>query len=479
MSLLNKNANEAVPRGLMKSHSVRSTLHDIRNTSSAAAAYTDNLNPYKPLGNQNQQPLTADPYQKPSYRQKGKAANGYLVKGTTSAAFNQKTLGSIPSKVETIVYMHPESKKSAFGSTSQRFMNNLMNKSTTDGITTANQNAGSDLPGPGSYLQDGSVNLMLKQSESFSRKGFGNGFISKMDRFQDNSMYYSKFLPGPGSYSTSTHQDSLMGSTMSSKFTDKYKQYNLSPQFIPHNNKSLRKQQNTPGPGHYLIEKNPSSHLLDPIKPASESVFKSTSQKSQFLSEWNRELSKHPAVGEYNFDRDNLLKKSSSTFNIHKITSSFKQPYNLKRVKVNVYDPFQNVEALDQKVPGPGSYNVEKETIAYRNIEKLTTGMFSSMFQKPLNTGLGTSGSNGLGDGQKSPTKTQEKLAKLPGPGQYDVKQYEFETDKKAVSSSMFKSDSVREILNLPRGPGPAFYKQVVGNTQKSFLNSNPSKKWL
>lgn len=35
---------------------------------------------------------------------------------------------------------------------------------------------------------------------------------------------------------------------------------------------------------------------------------------------------------------------------------------------------------MDQKVPGPGSYNIEKETIAYRNIEKLTNGMFSSMF---------------------------------------------------------------------------------------------------
>lgn len=62
------------------------------------------------------------------------------------------------------------------------------------------------------------------------------------------------------------------------------------------------------------------------------------------------------------------------------MTSSFKQPYNCKRVRVNVYDPFQNVEAMEQKVPGPGSYNVEKETIAYKNIEKLTTGMFSSMF---------------------------------------------------------------------------------------------------
>ena len=51
-------------------------------------------------------------------------------------------------------------------------------------------------------------------------------------------------------------------------------------------------------------------------------------------------MNKHPSVGQYNFEKDDILKKSSSTFNIHKTTSNFKLPYNCKRVKVNVYDPF-------------------------------------------------------------------------------------------------------------------------------------------
>jgi hypothetical protein len=92
---------------------------------------------------------------------------------------------------------------------------------------------------------------MLKKSESFSRKGFGNGFISKDDRFKNNTLFYSRFMPGPGSYDASTHADSLMGSTMTSKFSDKYKQQNYNSVFMPHPNKSLRKQINTPGPGHY------------------------------------------------------------------------------------------------------------------------------------------------------------------------------------------------------------------------------------
>lgn len=47
-----------------------------------------------------------------------------------------------------------------------------------------------------------------------------------------------------------------------------------------------------------------------------------------------------PSPGQYNFEADNLLKKTLSTPNIFKTTGAFKLPYNCKRVKVNVYDPF-------------------------------------------------------------------------------------------------------------------------------------------
>lgn len=79
---------------------------------------------------------------------------------------------------------------------------------------------------------------------------------------------------------------------------------------MPHTTESRKKSMNTPGPGYYNIEKNPSTNMLDPIKPASESAFKSTSSKSQFLKEWNREPSMHPAVGHYDFERNNILRKT-------------------------------------------------------------------------------------------------------------------------------------------------------------------------
>ena len=99
----------------------------------------------------------------------------------------------------------------------------------------------------------------------------------------------------------------------------------------------------------------------------------------------NKEVILNPSPGQYNFERDNLFKKTMSTYNAQKLTSSFKNPLNCKRIKVNLYDPFQKVDGNKELIPSPGQYNLEKETIAYRNLEKMTTGMFSSVFQKPQN----------------------------------------------------------------------------------------------
>lgn len=48
-----------------------------------------------------------------------------MIKGTTSAAFIKKSVGSVPSKYETVVYMNAESKKKGFGSNSERFLESI------------------------------------------------------------------------------------------------------------------------------------------------------------------------------------------------------------------------------------------------------------------------------------------------------------------------------------------------------------------
>ena len=43
----------------------------------------------------------------------------------------------------------------------------------------------------------------------------------------------------------------------------------------------------------------------------------------------------------------------------------------------------------------------------------------------------------------------------------------------------MFKSDSVRDLSDVKRGPGPAFYKKLDEPFRKKILNHNPSDKWF
>ena len=57
-----------------------------------------------------------------------------------------------------------------------------------------------DMPGPGSYSVPSSL---LKQSDSFSKKGYGNGFISKNQRFLLD--YETISRPSPCAYDVSVN----------------------------------------------------------------------------------------------------------------------------------------------------------------------------------------------------------------------------------------------------------------------------------
>mmetsp|Transcript_6310 Transcript_6310/g.4754 ORF Transcript_6310/g.4754 Transcript_6310/m.4754 type:complete len:140 (+) Transcript_6310:154-573(+) len=138
-------------------------------------------------------------------------ASGALVKGSTNAAFLKKNLSSMPAKYETVVYV--EEKKKGFGSNSERFFGSYFGR--TDASISQDEK-----PGPGSYISN--LNHMVRQSDSLSRKGLGNGFISKVDRFHDSKLYYSKFMPGPGSYVG----DSFIGGSTQTSFMPSVKYKN-------------------------------------------------------------------------------------------------------------------------------------------------------------------------------------------------------------------------------------------------------------
>jgi len=43
------------------------------------------------------------------------------------------------------------------------------------------------LPGPGTYFKE--LDLIGKQTESFSKRGLGNGFLSKLRRFKEEKEF--------------------------------------------------------------------------------------------------------------------------------------------------------------------------------------------------------------------------------------------------------------------------------------------------
>ena len=49
------------------------------------------------------------------------------------------------------------------------------------------------MPGPGSYINE--LNLVGLNKESFSKKGYGNGFLSRIQRFKEDKGLNNNVLP--------------------------------------------------------------------------------------------------------------------------------------------------------------------------------------------------------------------------------------------------------------------------------------------
>ena len=154
-------------------------------------------------------------------------SKGKVFKGSNWTAYNKENLGSIPQKIEkALIKDKKNTSKIGFSSTSKRFFQKKEKN-----------------PGPGSYNIS---KAMTHTSTSFhSNKEFGNSFISKSDRFNNSSLFYSKYTPGPGEY-----EKENIGSLA----------YNVSKSlrgkslYNSKKNQSIKKRLLTPGPGHYNID---------------------------------------------------------------------------------------------------------------------------------------------------------------------------------------------------------------------------------
>jgi len=399
-------------------------------------------------------------YLKPSYRQKGSEIKGSLYRGSTANAFTKKTIGSIPSKFETVLYPQNNITKKGFGSNGFRFTAQV-----------------SENPGPGSYIDPiNRVNSSMRlTSDSFSRKGYGNGFISTSDRFRIEN-YQPYQIPGPGAYKAPqlvpvTGKRSIGSAFEPGTVSEKYKAKVSSVFTEPKGKRRVEKPPNLLGPGSYgIIKTEPEKEEENKITAA----FKFSGQRF-FLGKSAAHL---PGPGQYETDMEGLKRGLSQAALGHlaePASANFKQPAGAKRVKVNLYDPFENVEGEEKRTPGPGQYQEDQYALAKRLQEK-TNGTISSMFAQPSIV-------DRFGKPNIAVKSTLEKLS--PGPGQY----YKHEIPKpksgeaglkvKNGAASAFKSEVKRGayLMNKP-GPGPAFYK-LRQEPIKDSKNINPTKEWI
>lgn len=399
-------------------------------------------------------------YVRPSYRQKGSEVKGSLFKGATANAFTKKTIGSIPSKFETVLYPQNASMRKGFGSNSFRFN------------ATSSEN-----PGPGAYIDPGrtSATNFNMVSDSYSRKGLGNGFVSTSNRFKIEN-YYVYQVPGPGSYKHTELNDNVKEQFVGQSFglgsvSEKYKRKTMA---VFNTEGSTRRSQKSalppkPGPGAYNIPRV----LTNPQEYKHTAAFKA--KENRFF----KVKTENPlGPGHYETDMEGikrqLLHGGLGVVGEQTTSANFKQPTGSKRVKVNLYDPFENVEGDEKKTPGPGHYPEDQFSIVRKTTEKSAVGVSSMFANHDILDRFG-----------KPKQEVKNALEKLtPGPGQYSPGAPPIDEDdeyKKAKPgiACPFKSE-VKRIAYIPtkHGPGPAFYK-LKGDLTKETKNINPTREWL
>ena len=154
---------------------------------------------------------------------------GKLFKGPNWTAYNKENLGSIPRTVEkALVEDKKGMTKVGFSTQTERFF--------------PKPDSSKQSPGPGSYNISGDMDFTRTSTSFYSSKGFGNGFVSQSQRFNDSDLFYSKYAPGPGEY-----QPQKKGTIID----------NVNKMLVAkslYNNKktrSLKVKGYSPGPGHY------------------------------------------------------------------------------------------------------------------------------------------------------------------------------------------------------------------------------------
>lgn len=363
---------------------------------------------------------------KPNFRQAGRQTQGKLLKGFIQDPINKTTNASIPYKFETILYRNTNPK--GFGASAQR--------------ATRHEDIG---PGPGSY-DNGQV-FSRSNTASFSKKGYGNGFVS-----QTNRLLYRGYInsgPGPGSY---TQNDNPFKVTHILHENHKDISDDL--------RKSKTSQLEVPGPGHYNPEITKSSTLAN--SKVVNSIFKSNT--GRYLS---ADKNVNPPPGTYEIDRALTDKKP---FKHYFGSANFMLPTTKKTSKETEDKEVVNkilgkIEESQKSVPGPGYYfKADKD-------DEMT--LFTQKIQDKNSANFMEGNATRFGE----VIQRKVKRIEYPGPGSY-IEPLAPNQEKTLVSGAVFMSETARKPFNDPKNfVGPLKYNPELLPKKSYHLNIN--KIWV
>ncbi|XP_057312800.1 O(6)-methylguanine-induced apoptosis 2-like [Hydractinia symbiolongicarpus] len=271
-------------------------------------------------------------------------------------------------------------------------------------------------PGPAKY--DTTQTLLKENSTSYSTKGLG-GFVSKVKRFP--VALNANNPVGPGQYSPNlTTEHDFNKATCTSNF---HKPIAVQSRF---------EKFQTPAPNHY----NLSSKTMGKGKPRESAAFLSRTKRELVTTKISQSV---PAPGAYEVSD----KWTSSA--PRAAQAPFKSTTTRTLLPKNVYEN-----------PGPGTYDPHEPVKNHPEKRGLPRKHYLCI---------------------SAPAVPMPQQQPTPGPGQYNLVNYEGLT-KQYVSSSMFVSTTNRWSGDRPKaGPGPGAYNPRHHNKQSFMYNA--AQKWI
>ena len=317
---------------------------------------------------------------------------------------------------------------------------------------------------------------MSKQTDSLSKKGYGNGFVSGGRRLpRDPNEYFRS--PGPGAYDTGAARMIVAKTDFNrSKSTGAFAKplENVGPPLEP-------RVDNRPGPGPGTY--TPGSNISGGTNVAVKGAFRSGTDR--FGERASASAASTPSPGTYNVhvvassfntrSRANNAGVPSAAFKSTSQRSSVGGVAPARRIGMGapsiIYDGGAGELAVSAAgaTPGPGNYGYgfDRDETAYRLLLQ-RAGKSSAAFARSTDDRFGTS------------TLNRAPKMVVPGPGEY--RRSGAFSDDKAVTGP-FKSTSNRPDPNghkaelLP--PGPAYYKPANNILGKKSFHLNAHKRFV